>query len=108
MVAYDESQGYALVSGGQPENAGENGCTTGTGTNNSGLWIFTRSQQRDETLINNVRNIATAAGFDVSVLNDVDQSSSNCDQDEFGEPAQQNTGDVSSFLDMSMNLRGGE
>ena len=65
-----------MVSGGQPKNAGENGCTTGTGTNNSGLWIFTRAQQRDEALIDSVRNIATAAGFDVSVLNDVDQS--NC------------------------------
>ena len=82
-----------MVSGGQPDNVGENGCTTGTGTNNSGLWIFTRAQQRDEALIDSVRNIATAAGFDVSVLNDVDQS--NC------------AGDVFSFLDMSMNLRGG-
>lgn len=38
VVAYDEAEGYALVSGGQPTNAGQNGgCTTGTGINNSGM-----------------------------------------------------------------------
>ena len=77
VVAYDESEGYALVSGGQPTKQGQNGlCTTGTGTNGSGLWIFTRKQERDETLVNKVRAIATEAGFDVFVLNDVDQT--NC------------------------------
>eukprot|EP00578_Thalassiosira_sp_NH16_P004098 CAMPEP_0181137158 /NCGR_PEP_ID=MMETSP1071-20121207/33563_1 /TAXON_ID=35127 /ORGANISM="Thalassiosira sp., Strain NH16" /LENGTH=209 /DNA_ID=CAMNT_0023223907 /DNA_START=544 /DNA_END=1173 /DNA_ORIENTATION=- len=82
VVAYDETSGYALVSGGQPTEVGENGgCRTGAGVNNSGLWIFTRSQQRDEGLIDEVRNIAEDAGFDLSVLNDVDQS--NCDEQGF-------------------------
>jgi len=77
VIAYDESEGYALVSGGQPTEVGENGlCSTGTGVNNSGLWIFSRSQERDEKLINAVRAIASDAGFDTSVLNDIDQS--NC------------------------------
>ena len=78
IVAYDEDEGYALISGGQPKNEVEGGCRTGTGTNNSGLWIFSRSAVRDEALIANVRNIASDAGFDLSVLNDVDQT--NCDE----------------------------
>ena len=77
VVAYDEGEGYALVSGGQPTKQGQNGlCTTGTGTNGSGLWIFTRKQERDEALVTKVRSIATDKGFDISVLNDVDQT--NC------------------------------
>jgi len=77
VVAYSESEGYALVSGGQPTKQGQNGlCTTGTGRNGSGLWIFTRKQERDDALVTKVRGIATDKGFDVSVLNDVDQT--NC------------------------------
>eukprot|EP00584_Thalassiosira_punctigera_P006744 CAMPEP_0172541606 /NCGR_PEP_ID=MMETSP1067-20121228/12386_1 /TAXON_ID=265564 ORGANISM="Thalassiosira punctigera, Strain Tpunct2005C2" /NCGR_SAMPLE_ID=MMETSP1067 /ASSEMBLY_ACC=CAM_ASM_000444 /LENGTH=226 /DNA_ID=CAMNT_0013327675 /DNA_START=142 /DNA_END=819 /DNA_ORIENTATION=+ len=76
VVDYDEGEGYALISGGQPVYVGENGkCKGGTGVNNSGLWIFSRSQTRNQTLIDNVRQIALDAGFDLSVLNDVDQSS---------------------------------
>lgn len=79
VVAYDEAEGYALVSGGQPKILGENGgCKTGRGVNNSGLWIFSRSRQRDEALINKVRALAVNAGFDTSVLKDVDQR--NCGQ----------------------------
>jgi lipocalin len=78
IIAYNETEGYALISGGQPTIVGENGlCRTGTGINNSGLWIFTRSQIRDEALITKVRSIAEEIGFDTSILNDVDQSS--CD-----------------------------
>ena len=76
VVAYDEAEGYALVSGGQPTKQGQNGCTTGTGINGSGLWIFTRKQERDEALVNKVQGIATDKGFDISVLNNVDQT--NC------------------------------
>jgi len=78
IVAYNETEGYALISGGQPtipanpENITE-GCTTGDGRNNSGLWIFSRSQVRSEALVTKVRSIAERAGFDLSVLNDVNQ-----------------------------------
>ncbi len=84
VVAYDESEGYALISGGQPKFLTENGlCSSGTGINNSGLWIFSRSQTRNETLVNMVRSIAENAGFDLSVLNDVDQTGcENCEDDE--------------------------
>lgn len=76
VVAYDETEGYSLVSGGQPDEVSPNGgCTTGSGVNNSGLWIFTRSQTRNDTLINKVRDIAIVAGFDISVLNNVTHTS---------------------------------
>lgn len=74
VVAYDEAEGYALISGGQPNIVGEDGgCRTGTGINRSGLWIFSRSQDRNDDLIEKVRTIAVDAGFDISVLNDVVQ-----------------------------------
>jgi lipocalin len=71
VVAYDETKGYALISGGQPKIQGTDGCKTGTGTNNSGLWIFLRSKVRDDELIDDVRDIAKTAGFDITVLKDV-------------------------------------
>jgi lipocalin len=37
----------------------------------AGLWIFTRSPQRDEALIQKAKDLAVSRGFDVSVLNDV-------------------------------------
>ena len=80
VVAYNEAEGYALVSGGQPTIKGTDGCKTGTGTNNSGLWIFSRSKVRDSTLIQKVRGIAKAAGFDTSVLKDVEHGG--CDYGE--------------------------
>lgn len=76
VLAYSEQEGYALISGGPPKNVAEGGCRTGTGVNGSGLWIFTRKQQKDADLIEKVRGIAAQKGFDLSVLNDVDQS--NC------------------------------
>jgi hypothetical protein len=74
VVAYNETAGYALISGGQPTILSTTGgCRTGDGINNSGLWIFTRSPLRDETLIQKVRSIAKGKGFDLTVLNDVVQ-----------------------------------
>eukprot|EP00747_Dinoflagellata_sp_TGD_P183126 gnl/TRDRNA2_/TRDRNA2_37824_c0_seq1.p1 gnl/TRDRNA2_/TRDRNA2_37824_c0~~gnl/TRDRNA2_/TRDRNA2_37824_c0_seq1.p1 ORF type:complete len:220 (-),score=40.33 gnl/TRDRNA2_/TRDRNA2_37824_c0_seq1:60-719(-) len=78
VIAYDETEGYALVSGGQPTVSTPEGCRTGTGVNDSGLWIFTRKQERDEALVQKVRSIAAAEGFDLSVLNDVDQTPGSC------------------------------
>merc|ERR1719498_1065184 len=73
VIDYSEAEGYALVSGGPPTLEGKNGtCRTGTGTNDSGLWIFTREQQRNEQLISKVRGIAQSKGFDLSVLNHID------------------------------------
>lgn len=87
IVAYNETEGYALVSGGQPDEVVFDGngttvvgCRTGTGTNNAGLWIFSRSYVRNEELIETVREIARDAGFDTSVLNNVNQT--NCGWDD--------------------------
>lgn len=74
VIAYDESEGYALISGGPPTQPTPNGCRTGTGVNDAGLWIFTRTQSRDEALVQKVRHIATDKGFDVSVLEHVNQT----------------------------------
>lgn len=75
VLDYSESDGYALISGGPPKESGDNGlCRTGSGVNNAGLWIFTREQHRNPQLIEKVRGIAQAKGFDLSVLNDVDHS----------------------------------
>jgi len=77
VLAYDEGKGYALVTGGQPNVRSENGlCTTGTGTYDSGIWIFLRSLERDDALIEEARAVASKFELDLSVLNDVDQT--NC------------------------------
>jgi len=77
VLAYNDAEGWSLVSGGPPTEPGDGGkCRTGTETNNSGLWIFTRAQKRDDAIIAKARALAEAKGFDLSVLNDVDQS--NC------------------------------
>jgi hypothetical protein len=74
VLEYNEEEGYALVSGGQPTTRTPDGCVGGSGTYDAGLWIFTRQQQRDPVLVEKVRGLAKAQGFDVSVLKDVNQT----------------------------------
>uniref|UniRef100_A0A7S2QN00 Lipocalin/cytosolic fatty-acid binding domain-containing protein n=1 Tax=Zooxanthella nutricula TaxID=1333877 RepID=A0A7S2QN00_9DINO len=75
VLAFSQEEGYALISGGAPTKpSSHGGCSTGRGVNNAGLWIFTRGASRDQALVDKVRGIAAAKGFDLSVLNDVDQS----------------------------------
>merc|ERR1711862_412386 len=74
ILAYNAQDGYAIVSGGAPTNSAPGGCRTGTGVNDSGLWILTRTQSRDENLVQKARDIAASKGFDLSVLNDVDNT----------------------------------
>ena len=74
VLEYNEEEGYALVSGGQPTTRTPDGCVGGSGTYDAGLWIFTRQQQRDPALVEKVRGLAKAQGFDVSVLKDVNQT----------------------------------
>ena len=68
IVAYDEAEGYALISGRPPTVASEARCSTGSA---AGLWILTSKQQRDDALLEKVPAIAAQEGFDTSVLNDV-------------------------------------
>jgi len=77
VLEFNDEEGWALISGGAPDKEGEDEkCVTGTGTNDSGLWIFTRKQERDEGLINDLRDKLEAMRFDTSVLNRVDNT--NC------------------------------
>jgi apolipoprotein D and lipocalin family protein len=71
VLAYSEEEGYALVSGGQPFIETPFGCRMGSGTNDAGLWIFTRVPNPSKGLVETVRRIANRKGFDLSVLNDV-------------------------------------
>lgn len=68
---------WALVVGGQPTIPTSDGlCKTGTGINNSGLWILTRSQKRVPALLEDAKEVALKNGIDTAVLNDIDQT--NC------------------------------
>mmetsp|Transcript_27057 Transcript_27057/g.33184 ORF Transcript_27057/g.33184 Transcript_27057/m.33184 type:complete len:223 (+) Transcript_27057:66-734(+) len=81
VVYYDESKGYALISGGQPNRNTGDGCTGKSRTgNNSGLWIFLRTTERDDEKIAEVKQLAIDAGFDTSILNDVIHKDCSYDQ----------------------------
>merc|ERR1712100_955391 len=64
---------WAFVSGGQPTHKTSGGCIPGTGVNDSGMWIFTKNNVRDEKVLSAIRAVATAKGYDVNYLNDVTQ-----------------------------------
>ena len=72
VLEYDEAAGYALISGGQPDIPTENGLCTYSSPF-SGLWIFTRDFERNDTLIDEVRAMAVAQGIDPSIMLDVSQ-----------------------------------
>jgi len=78
VLEHNEDEGWALISGGEPKREGKNElCVTGSGTNDAGLWIFTRAQQRDEALMNRLKAKLEDKWFDTSVLNPVDNT--NCE-----------------------------
>lgn len=74
VVAYNEDEGYALISGGQPTIETPNGCRTGSGFSKSGLWIFAREVFPPEELVAKVKGIAIEAGYDISVFLPVNQT----------------------------------
>lgn len=74
ILDYNEQQGYALISGGAPGNQGEEEgtCKPGTGTNNAGIWVFTRCPNPSSELVEEVVRIAREQfKLDTSVLNPV-------------------------------------
>lgn len=73
VVLYDEKDGYALISTGQPTRPSPDDSSGGC--RGDGLWIFLRSSKRDSKTIDKVRKKAKEIGFDLSVLNDVEQGS---------------------------------
>jgi len=75
VLEFNDDEGWALISGGAPEVEGANEqCKTGTGTNDSGLWIFTRAQQRDDALVDRLIQKLDDMRFDTTVLNPVDNT----------------------------------
>merc|ERR1712038_2092629 len=86
VLAYDEEEGAALIAGGQPDTLNSNGdglCTYSDPV--SGLWIFTRSPVRNETLIEKYRDIARENGIDPSIMKDVAQE--DCAYSSLAEPS---------------------
>merc|ERR1712117_296092 len=77
VLKYDEAEGYAVISGGQPTVETPDGCQTGTGTNDSGLWIFTRKSNPAPEVVEKGLAVAAEKGFDLGVLSPV--SHSNCE-----------------------------
>jgi len=70
VLAYDEEDGYALIAGGQTDVPTQNGlCTYSSPT--SGLWIFSRSPETNEAMIEKYRGVAIANGIDPSIMLDV-------------------------------------
>merc|ERR1712071_404170 len=81
-VGYEEGSDttrlWAIVSGGEPTVAYEDGCTTSLDkTNNSGLWIFSRSQIMDPEDLATARQILVDMGYTLSQLIDVPQEGCN-------------------------------
>jgi len=75
VVAYNETGGFALISGGQPDVPTEDGLCTFSSPF-SGLWIFTRDSERNEVIIEEMRAVAVANGIDPSSMLNVNQE--NC------------------------------
>lgn len=77
----DGNLSWAVVSGGQPTEKYDDGCTTKlTGTNGSGLWIFSRDPVATENDIDNARASLSEMGFTLSQLKDVEQKGCIYDQ----------------------------
>eukprot|EP00948_MAST-09A_sp_MAST-9A-sp1_P001755 g1755.t1 len=73
---------WAIISGGQPTEKYNDGCTTKTtGVNGSGFWYFTRKQVASEETIAQMDAAAKKQGFTLSQLHDVAQDGCTYDQD---------------------------
>ena len=71
VVAYDEDEGMALIAGGQTNVTTDNGLCKYANPF-TGVWIFSRSPERNETMIQKYRNIAMDDnGIDLSLMVDV-------------------------------------
>mmetsp|Transcript_12863 Transcript_12863/g.24969 ORF Transcript_12863/g.24969 Transcript_12863/m.24969 type:complete len:253 (+) Transcript_12863:353-1111(+) len=80
VILIDDDYEWAVVSGGQPTEVEQTDpilCTTKTDTtNDSGLWIFTRAQERDDDLIDDIMAQLEDMGVYTGLLIDVPQA--NC------------------------------
>lgn len=70
----DKDKEFAVVCGGQPTIKVEDGCTFDkTNENGSGLWIFTRKQERISGIVDQAKQIISRKGISIQELNDVNQ-----------------------------------
>ena len=76
VLKFDAAEGWAVVVGGQPTIPTHGGLCQTSRHSNNGLWIFSRKQQRNETVVSLARQLITRNGIDVAVLNDIDHT--NC------------------------------
>jgi len=67
---------WAVVSGGPPTEKYSDGCTTGTGYFNSGLWIFSRTPVLSDEKLAEATTLLTDKGYTLQLLQDVRQE--NC------------------------------
>jgi len=72
---------WAIVSGGQPTEEYEDGCTTQVETiNRSGLWIFSRQPVLDAAYLQEAKDILVDKGYTLSLLKPVQQAGCTYDQ----------------------------
>jgi hypothetical protein len=65
---------WAIISGGPPMNHYADGCTTGTGYFDSGLWIFSRTPVLPEDKLTKAKELLVQLGYTLSLLKKVRQS----------------------------------
>ncbi len=78
LMAGPSSDNYewAIVSGGQPTVQYPDGCTTSeSGTNNAGLWLFSRTPVANPIDLQKMKSVLKDLGFTLSRLHEVPQQS---------------------------------
>jgi len=65
---------WAIISGGSPTNRYDDGCTTGTGYFDSGLWIFSRTPTLPDDKLAKAKELLKHLGYTLSLLKPVRQS----------------------------------
>jgi len=65
---------WAMISGGSPTQKYDDGCTTGTGYFNSGLWIFSRKPFLSEEKLAEAKALLVNKGYTLQLLKKVRQA----------------------------------
>eukprot|EP00931_Biecheleriopsis_adriatica_P006697 TRINITY_DN108060_c0_g1_i1.p1 TRINITY_DN108060_c0_g1~~TRINITY_DN108060_c0_g1_i1.p1 ORF type:complete len:227 (-),score=39.06 TRINITY_DN108060_c0_g1_i1:256-936(-) len=65
---------WAVVSGGRPSREYADGCTTGTGYFNSGLWIFSRTPIIPAVQLEDARRLLRDMNYTLSLMKPVNQT----------------------------------
>jgi hypothetical protein len=65
---------WAVISGGRPTRKYSDGCTTGTGYFNSGLWIVSRKQKLSQDKLEEARAFLIQEGYTLQLLKKVRQA----------------------------------